>query len=154
MKKLLLLPFIVMMGCGSSTPKCEESTTVETVKEIIIENDYQLKDIIKEKTDTTNYSAYNAETRNELYDSKREEIEGYIKMYNNGDFESVPNNVLNIINEYYASFALSNIRTNSIDETSKSCHCTAQFEKNDYKKEINYTAQRNSEGEIYVEVER
>ncbi|MBD3749267.1 MAG: hypothetical protein IE931_07215 [Sphingobacteriales bacterium] len=157
MKKLYLLLFVVLLGCGSKAPKCEEDDTVETVKEIMFEV-YQGDvhyNIMSELygTDFTNNASSLLAPSNESMLNKSQEIRNYIKMYIDADIKSIPNEVLDLIVENHKKFIITNIRTNSIDETSKSCECSATF-KIDNEVELNYTTQRNSDGEIYVEVER
>lgn len=152
MKKLLLLPIILMMGCGNSTPKCEESKTVLTVKEIILET-YQNR--VKYNILLDKYSSYDITYRKFRGNEKISEMDSllteYINNYVKGHKESIPDNMLKLIEEKYDSYSLTNIRTNSIDEPSKTCNCSAQFKAQEG--ELNYKAQRNSEGDIYVTVE-
>ena len=148
MKKLLFLLLFALISCGNIVPKCDEESTVRTVKMIVFKYDV-IDDILRGmySDDEVNDGA-----ENDKVSKTTSELHGYLDSYINGDFTSIPKDMFDIIENSLKSYPLVNIRTNSVDETSKSCNCTVQYETRKF--DINYTAQRNSDGEIYVEVER
>lgn len=153
MKKLYLLLFVLLLGCGSKAPKCD---TVEMVKKIMFELlQGDVHDKIMMQLYGFDYTGISdlSETEKKLLLNKIEENRRYVEMYINGNVGSIPKDVLDFMINYYNNLSITNIRTNSVDETSKSCNCSATF-KIEREIELNYSTQRNSNGEIYVEVER
>lgn len=148
MKKLFFLPLILIISCRNSTPKCDENTTIKNVKEIMF--DFWSEAYLVSHIYDNLYDSWNVDDFNE----RRDGIRNYISLYKRGMYDSIPKNILSLIKTHLDSYSVSNIRTNSSDEVSKSCGCTAQFKNDVIEKEINYSAQRNSEGDIYVEIER
>ncbi|KHJ37216.1 hypothetical protein PBAC_25460 [Pedobacter glucosidilyticus] len=159
MKKFFYLLIITLTSCGSQAPKCDDDITTGTLKEIIINNThYSILNYTMVQLYGSEYSGVS--NLSESMIKKYYETEKYIKMYLDGNTSSIPENVHDAINDYINGITINNIRTNSVDETSKSCECSATLKIPPTiidvltQIELNYTTQRNSDGEVYVEIER
>ena len=103
----------------------------------------------------------------ERVDRAIEEIEGRYKWGEKRDFVRIAykrkDKIQEIINRLYP-VEISNIRNVSFDKENKKCDCEATLKwvetdylfggKYDKSKEIYFTAQRNTDGDLYVEVMR
>lgn len=94
----------------------------------------------------------------ERVDRAKNEIEGRYKWYEKRDFVKKAykqeDKIQEIINRFYP-VGISNIRNISFDKENKKCDCEATLKWGDNKShEIYFTAQRNTDGDLYVEVMR
>ena len=92
----------------------------------------------------------------ERVDRAKQEIEGRYKWEEKIDFVKIAykreDKIQEIINRLYP-VGISNIRNVSFDKENKKCDCEATLKWGDNKsKEIYFTAQRNTDGDLYVEV--
>jgi hypothetical protein len=91
----------------------------------------------------------------ERVDRAKEEIEGRYKWKEKIDFVKKAykreDKIQEIINRLYP-VGISNIRNISFDKENKKCDCEATLKWRDGSKEIYFTAQRNTDGDLYVEV--
>lgn len=151
MKRLLFLSLMILIGCGNSAPNCDDNKIKEKLKEIFtVSFKKNARAKVMDDLYDDDWNDDLAAPGKEAIRDKIDEIDACVENFISGHTEDIPTNILNSINEYYKSYSLTNIRTNSIDEIAKSCSCSAQLEINNIKQDINYSAQKNSEGEIYV----
>lgn len=153
MKKILFIfSSLSIISCNKlkdETPKCDDQSVINTVKEIVVENnkDNQVNEIFKE--------IYGEPWNSDRYINSKEplELSAFYDRFKNGDTSGIPQNILSKFEEYKNSVEVKNIRTDSKDDVSKSCGCEAEITSKFVRyNNIVYTAQKNSEGQVNVEV--
>lgn len=182
MKNLFLIIFsIALSGCSNlidKTPKCDDKMVISIVQEITTskENPDIYSDILLPLfNDVYGYEypftdhPYNRVRQRYFIDendqavySKFRELDIEIEKYCNGEnISGVLSNFPELLDQYcikfnptYYTATLSNIRPVEIDKELKYCECSSDliYDLDYFNHSIYYTAQLNSDGEIYVEV--
>lgn len=171
-KKILCLSILFLVGCNKlidDTPKCNDDDVVELVQDMSkIKNsypfniEYEVYEKFYGKRFPTNNNDPELEEATKNYKSMVGLIEQYIY---NKDEAGIPVDLLeiirnvcsehNIIRGEYFQPTVSNIRIVSTDKETKSCSCEGDLGFQDNikpSKSVFYTAQKNMDGETYVEV--
>lgn len=137
----------------------DDSYNYVDVENYISERDKKLEELKKEKESMLAKVDNEVERVNrakeELLERWKEKMDFVKKAYKQDD------KIQEIINKLY-SVEISNIRNVSLDKENKKCDCEATFkwvEENgeewthrNRSKEINFTAQRNTDGDLYIQV--
>lgn len=152
-----------LFSCNQN-PKCDDKEVKETVVDILKESYFK------------NFRAVNADDRilrrhpeiaelpliknqpehRDVFDS--DPITKAYSAYYRKNFDAVPPEIFDVVKEEYDIYIKSitpeikNIRINYEDDETKSCSCSADAVYPSIKKDINYSAQKNTDGETYVEV--
>lgn len=134
--------------------KVEDSYNYGDVENYISERDKKLEELEKERESML----AKIDNEKERVDRAKNEIEGRYKWYEKRDFVKKAykqeDKIQEIINRFYP-VGISNIRNISFDKENKKCDCEATLKWGDNKShEIYFTAQRNTDGDLYVEVMR
>lgn len=149
MKNLYLIPIIsfTLISCVDDTPKCDSEDVKRILKDISIEN-FNGIDIYY-----VYGKLYGEEIKGPYTTDEWSIVSNYLELYKEGKTENIPENVIQVLDMYKSSITVKNIRTINIDNTSKKCNCVGDITIDDsYKnKDLQYSAQLNSENEIYVE---
>lgn len=142
-KNLILIPFIILTSC-SNQPKCDSADVKNEVKNII-SREYK-----KEIQDEYYYQNYNrndiyqySKDRNLDFDKISQEISEKVKLEGVKYSDSVISNI---------NIAFNNIRIIDINQDLKKCECAANLIFIDDVYDIEYSAQKTEDGNIYVEV--
>lgn len=134
--------------------KVEDSYNYGDVENYISERDKKLEELEKERESML----AKIDNEKERVDRAKNEIEGRYKWYEKRDFVKKAykqeDKIQEIINRFYP-VGIYNIRNISFDKENKKCDCEATLKWGDNKShEIYFTAQRNTDGDLYVEVMR
>lgn len=165
MKIMLLVCFSAILFVSCDKPiKCDDSQLKEQVKEILVENDLK------------KFSAYNANRRilerhPELKNldiiknqpEHRSVFDADILVlaegaYHRKNYDAIPKEIYSAVEEDYNIYmnnitpAIQNIRLNFQDDETQSCGCSASAVYPTKTIDITYTAQKNTDGQLYVEV--
>ena len=134
--------------------KVEDSYNYGDVENYISERDKKLEELEKERESML----AKIDNEKERVDRAKNEIEGRYKWYEKRDFVKKAykqeDKIQEMINRFYP-VGIYNIRNISFDKENKKCDCEATLKWGDNKShEIYFTAQRNTDGDLYVEVMR
>lgn len=168
-----------LVNSNNSTPKCDQDDVLLKIKEMTTKeiNNHVRKDIVnkvvgrmmgvsEEEIDSLRQS--NWSEKRDQYLTTFNKYSDYIELYfkNNND-DSIPNDLLKVIkdvvteNNYsftkltYLSPEVSNIRLIYVDDETKTCGCNANISYEGFthfNKSITYILQRNTDGEVYIQL--
>lgn len=149
MKKLFLIPIVgfTLMSCVDDTPKCDSDDVINTLKEIV-------KPKIEDSDIYTLYEMKNGFNYDFSPESKKNlnQLQNYLDLYKGNKLETIPEDFLNFFTELETFIKIENIRVKGSNPETKKCNCEVDIYKhNDTLKNLQYSAQLNSNDEIYVE---
>lgn len=167
-----LISLSILISCGNKsenqtlfstdeTPKCDDTLNIGYVKNMLASSEIYAS-VLYEKLykvspdEELEKAEDNTEYKKEYLKRYRELME-HCSNYREGKTEDIPENILKLIEKEIEKFKvenrIENIRIVNIDEISKKCECEIDWIKpNNEFKTIIYSAQKNSEGDVNIEI--